>query len=297
MAAGMGSRYGGLKQMDAVGPSGETLLDYSIYDALSAGFTKVVFVIRPDIEVEFKEQIIKHIRPHMEVDYVFQDLTTFVPDNFNIPEGRTKPWGTGHAVLVAKGKINTPFAVINADDFYGKTAFAFLADFLKSNDSDYALVGYRLKNTLSEYGSVARGICNIDQSGNLLSVTERTKIAKDQEGKLIDWQEGGKAIPLTGSEMVSLNLWGFRPGFFSYLQGQFEVFLKESGSDLKKEFFLPEVVDSAIGDDFANVAVLPTKEQWFGITYKEDLEFVKKQIAGRIESGEYPEKLWQSVTV
>lgn len=296
MAAGMGSRYGGLKQIDPVGPNDETLLDYSLYDAINAGFNKIIFIIRKGIEDDFKRNIANKIPPHISVDYVFQELNSFVPDDFSLPEDRTKPWGTGHAVLAAKDKINGPFAVINADDFYGPSAYQSLADFLKSNSSQYALVAYQLKNTLSAHGSVSRGICNINNSGNLVSVTEHTKIAKDDQGQLIDWQEEGRAIPLTGNEMVSLNLWGFQPSFFDFLQSQFNQFLKKYASDPKAEFYLPFVVDSAIRDSLAIVAVLPTDERWFGITYKKDIEGVKEQINQKIASGDYPENLWLSTT-
>lgn len=292
MAAGMGSRYGGVKQMDAVGPWGETLLDYALYDALRAGFKKAIFVIRREIEEGFKEGIIKRVGPHMEVDYVFQDLTACLPKGFEVPEGRKKPWGTAQAVLVAREKIKGTFAVINADDFYGRSAFEHLSHFLRTNGQDYGLMAYQLKNTLSDYGAVSRGICNIDQEGNLVSVTEHRKIAKDAGGELIAWLEEGRAIRFTGNERVSLNLWGFRPNLFGYLEKQFEEFLKSSGNDLKKELYLPEVVDLAVGDGLAKVAVLSTNERWFGITYREDLQVVRNHILAKIEAGEYPERLW-----
>lgn len=296
MAAGMGSRYGGLKQITRFGPNDETILDYSIYDAIKSGFTKVVFVIRKEIEEDFRNIVVKRIEPHIEVECVYQELDSFVPSDFTIPKDRKKPWGTGHAVLAAQNAIDGPFAVINADDFYGRSSYKVIADFLNKNTNESALVAYRLKKTLSAYGSVSRGVCNIDIEGNLQSIIEHTKIAMDDQGKLIDWQPNGVAVRLTGNEMVSLNLWGFQPSFFDYLKKQFHEFLKKHGNEDRSEFYLPSVVDNAIKEGLG-VAVLPTTENWFGITYKEDLEIVQKQIQERIKSGEYPERLWGGLMV
>lgn len=295
MAAGLGVRYGGLKQLYPIGPNGEAILDYSIQDAMSAGFSKVVFVIRKEIEKEFNESIIKRISPFIDVDYVFQELDSNVPDNISIPKDRTAPWGTGHAVLVARDSIKGPFAVINADDFYGKSSFNIIADFLKTNSKHYALVAYQLKKTLSEHGFVSRGVCNIDSFGNLDSITEHTKISRDSENQLIDWQPDGKYIQLTGNEMVSLNLWGFQANFFDFLNKKFGEFLLARGQEPKSEFYLPSAVDAEIREKRKIVAVLPTPENWFGITYKEDAEIVKQEIQKRIDSGEYPSRLWGSI--
>lgn len=292
MAAGIGSRYGGLKQLDTFGPNEETLLDYSVYDAIKSGFTRVVFVIREDMEKDFKDIVVKRIAPYIKVNYIYQELGSFVPNDFSIPSDRKKPWGTGHAVLVARDAIDGPFAVINADDFYGRSSYAVMANFLKTNFSESALVAYQLKKTLSAHGSVSRGICNIDSSGNLQSITEHSKIAMDTEGHLIEWQSNGNSLRLTGNEMVSLNLWGFQPKFFDYLHKKFHEFLKVRGWEAGAEFYLPSAVDMAINEGIMTVAVLPTTESWFGITYKEDSKTVRRQIQDKIYSGEYPEQLW-----
>lgn len=292
MAAGMGIRYGGLKQLYAFGPNEETIIDYSIYDAISAGFSKVIFVIRKEIEEEFKSTILKRISPFIKIDYVYQEISSCVPSNISIPKDRKAPWGTAHAVLVAREKIKGPFAVINGDDFYGRTSYKVIADFLRSNSNQYALIAYQLKKTLSEHGFVSRGVCNIDSYGNLQSITEHTKIAQDAENHFIDWQPNGKHIQLTGNEMVSLNLWGFQPTFFDFLGKKFEEFLMLKSQEDKGEFYLPSAVDAAINENVASIAVLPTSENWFGVTYKEDSEIVKREIQKKIHLGEYPENLW-----
>lgn len=295
MAAGMGSRYGGLKQIDAFSPNGETILDYSIYDAIQAGFTKVVFVIRKEIEEDFRNIIVRRISPYITTQCVYQELDSFISPDFSIPKDRKKPWGTGHAVLAARNAINGPFAVINADDFYGRSSYKTIADFLNKTTNQYGLVAYKLKNTLSMHGSVSRGICNIDSSGYLQSITEHTKIALDAQGRLINWQPNGMDVALTGNEMVSLNLWGFQPSFFDYLNQKFHEFLQKRGNEPGAEFYLPSVVDTAINEDIAKVAVLPTTESWFGITYKEDREIVQSQIQEKVNAGEYPKELWKNV--
>lgn len=292
MAAGIGSRYGGLKQLDTFGPNNEAILDYSIYDAIKSGFSKVIFVIRKDIEEEFRSTILKRIAPHITTDCVYQEIDSCVPKNVSIAKNRKKPWGTGHAVLVAHDKIKGPFAVINADDFYGRASYKAMAEFLQKNPLQSALVAYQLKKTVSAHGCVSRGICNIDSSGYLQSVIEHTKIAKDAEGHLIDWQPNGTPVRLTGNEMVSLNLWGLQASFFAYLGKKFHNFLEIRGQDPEAEFYLPTAIDDAINDNFMKVAVLPTTENWFGVTYKEDIETVRNEIQKRVNSGEYPRDLW-----
>lgn len=298
MAAGMGTRYGGLKQFYTFGPNDETLLDYSIYDAIKAGFSKVVFVIRKEIENEFKSTIFKRISSYIPVDYVYQEIDSYIPSNI-IQAKRKKPWGTGHAVLVAQNKVKGPFAVINADDFYGRQSYQLIADFLKTNSNPklYALVAYQLKKTLSAHGWVSRGVCNIDSRGNLQSITEHRKIAQDAENNLIDWQPNGKNIRLTGNEMVSLNLWGFQSNFFDFLNKKFQDFLQTQGQSPEAEFFLTFVVDEAIKENIASVAVLPTAENWFGVTYKDDGQMAREEIQKRIISGDYPTNLWKSINL
>lgn len=295
MAAGMGARYGGLKQLYTFGPHEEAIIDYSIYDAIHAGFSKIVFVIRKEIEKEFTATILKRISPpHIKIEVAYQEIDSYVPKSISITKDRKKPWGTGHAVLAARDKIQEPFAVINADDFYGRTSYQVIANFLRNNPTQYALVGYQLKKTLSENGFVSRGICNIDSSGNLQSINEHTKIVADPEHHFIDWQPDGKHTYLTGNETVSLNLWGFQPAFFDFLGKKFEEFLKIKGQDANAEFYLPAAVDAAINENVATFAVLPTPENWFGITYKEDAEKVKIEIQNKLKLGEYPENLWLS---
>lgn len=292
MAAGLGNRYGGLKQLDTFGPNGEAILDYSIYDAMRSGFSKIIFVIRKDIEAEFQSTILKRISPHIKVECVYQEVDVGIPPNIDISKERKKPWGTGHAVLVAQDRIKGPFAVINADDFYGRNSYKEIADFLRNNPMQYALVAYQLKKTLSTYGYVSRGICNIDALSNLQSITEHTKIIKDAKGHLIDWQLNGKHLHLTGHELVSLNLWGLQAHFFDYLKKKFQDFLILKGQDLTSEFYLPSAIDSAIRDNFANFSVLSTTEDHFGVTYKEDAATVKTEIETKINLGEYPRDLW-----
>lgn len=293
MAAGMGSRYGGLKQMETMGPGGETLLDYSVYDAIRAGFGKVVFVIRHDIEADFKKLVGKKWEPKIPVRYVFQELG-MVPEGFKVPEGRQKPWGTAHAVWVAQSAIQEPFAVINADDFYGKNSFKVLAGFLKKirqNDAGtYAMVGFPLSKTLSEHGTVARGICQIGPGKKLKEVIERTQIAKDGK-KAFYLDETGKKYFLKTTVTVSMNIWGFTPRLFGQLNRGFLEFLKAQGNELKSECLLPRVVDAAIAQRQATVKVLPTKDQWFGVTYPQDKEKVRSEMAKRVKKGLYPSKV------
>lgn len=292
LAAGIGSRYGGLKQIDPVDASGRIILDYSIHDAAISGFSKVVFVIRPEIESDFKALAQKNYENKIECDYVAQKLD-MVPDGFNVPAGRTKPWGTGHAVLVCRDKCKSPFAIINADDFYGPAAYQQMAKFLSEVDveaelSRYAMVGYTLANTLSEHGTVSRGICAIDASDRLESVTERLKIAKRPDG--IAWQdEAGQWSPLSGREIVSLNFWGFTPSAFQHLDRLFNRFLS-NGSNLENEFLLPSAVDNMIKDKSAEVTVLCSHDRWVGVTYPQDKEMVSRHIQDLIDNDVYPKK-------
>jgi NDP-sugar pyrophosphorylase family protein len=294
MAAGMGSRYGGLKQMEALGPSGATLLDYSIHDAIRSGFGKVVFVIRHDIEADFKRIVGKKWESHVPVRYVFQELG-MVPEGFKTPPARQKPWGTGHAIWVARGAVKEPFAAINADDYYGRHSFKVLAGHLKKikklDKPDYSMVGFKLKNTLSEHGTVSRGVCEITSTGFLKKVVERLKIEKAGT-KARYLEEDGNAHPLKGTETVSMNMWGFTPLLFEQLGERFEKFLKEKGGEEKSEFLIPRVVDDLVRDKEAKVRVLSTRDQWFGITYPEDKAKVRQSMEGLGKKGVYPERLW-----
>lgn len=292
MAAGIGSRYGGLKQLDGFGPSGEKIIDYTIYDAIRCGFGKIVFIIRRDMEETFRATILERWRP-FPMTLVFQELDA-LPAGFTAPQGRQKPWGTAHAVLTAAPVIREPFAAVNADDFYGRDALKKVRVFLSlsAGIQEYCLVGYRLKNTVSEFGSVARGVCEIDGHGFLSHVTERTKIFKSDAG--ISFQEGSRIVGLSGDTLVSMNLWGFGPSFFDHLNASFRSFLERSADDLKAEFFLPTVVDSLIQAGKARVTVLSTDSKWFGITYQEDRPAVEKIIRGLVADGIYPKRLWHA---
>lgn len=269
MAAGMGSRFGGLKQLAPVGPNGEIILDFSIYDAVGAGFDKTVFIIKKAIEKDFREVVGKRIEKLCDVDYVFQEVDA-LPEGYSF-EGREKPWGTGHAILCARDKVSTPFAVINADDFYGKGAFDVMGAHLKSGGGT-AMVGYKLGNTLTENGTVARGVCDVE-NGLLKSVTEHTALDKNC------------GFPM--DSVVSMNLWGFKPTIFDELEKQFKVFLDNVSDTVKQEFFIPSVVDNMIKNYGEKVSVLPTDERWYGVTYKEDTDSVRAAIAKLIESGMY----------
>src|SRR6266404_2159669 len=281
MAAGMGSRYGGLKQIDAVGPNGEAIIDYSIYDALRAGFGRLVFVIRRDIEAPFREAIGGKFEKRIAVDYVFQELEK-LPPGFTIPPGRTKPWGTTHAILMAEETLREPFAAINADDFYGRESFQVMADFLRAGGPDYAMVGYTLRNTLSEHGSVSRGVCECDAAGFLRAVVELTKIEKQGRGAHAE----GRV--LSGDELVSMNLWGFTPALFPQLRERFSEFLRRSGQELKSECYIPTTVNELVASGAARVKVLRTPSSWFGITYKEDKPQVIASIRKLVADGGYP---------
>lgn len=290
LAAGMGSRYGGLKQMDPVGPGGETIIDYSIYDALRAGFGQLVFVIRRDIEAQFREVIGARFDKRLPVQYVFQELAR-LPGGFAVPAGRSKPWGTTHAILMAADAVHEPFAAINADDFYGAHAYRTLAEHLGSGSPDFAMVGYILRNTLSAFGSVARGVCQTDANGNLTHINELTRIERDGPGAAKN-TEGTLITRLTGDEPVSMNFWGFTPAVFPQLREVFDAFLRQSGQDLKAECYIPNTVGALIKAGKARVKVLPTTASWFGVTYREDRPRVVESIRQLIARGDYPEKLW-----
>jgi len=288
MAAGMGSRYGGLKQIDPVGPAGEIVLDYSVYDAIQAGFGKVVFIIRPEIEDAFKEVIGSKLEGKIDVEYVFQTLEK-IPNGFSIPEGRTKPWGTGQAVLMAAEVVNEPFAVINADDFYGRETFEVIGRKLAATDvnsTDFSMVGFYIKNTLSENGSVARGYCDV-QDGTLSTVTEYFEIERGEDGAIR--HANGK---MADDDMVSMNTWGFSPKLFDFLKSGFVKFLEQEGGELKSEYLLPELIDGMIKSGAATVDVLPSSEKWMGVTYPEDKPLVMAGIQTLVGQGLYPENLW-----
>ncbi len=295
MAAGIGSRYGGLKQIDPVGPGGENVLDYSVFDAARAGFGKVVFVIRRDIETLFREKVGRTIEPHIDCAYVFQDLDN-LPGGHHPPRGRTKPWGTTQAALCARPEVDGPFTVINADDFYGAEAFAVTAAQLTASararaQGEYCMVGYRLDHTLSEHGHVSRGVCAVGADGFLEKIEERTRIQRFDDGIKFA-REDGPWVALPGDTIVSMNLWGFTREFFDHLESHFGAFLAEDGDSVAAECYLPSVVHQLIGSGEACVRVLRTDARWFGITYPEDKEFVRRGIGRLIAAGEYPQRLW-----
>ena len=294
LAAGMGSRYGGLKQLDAVGPNGETVIDYSVFDAIRAGFKKVVFIIREDFKKEFQSSIGNKFQSQIEVEYAYQKLEV-LPPGYSLPQDREKPWGTGHAILSAKQVVNEPFAVINADDFYGKLAYQKIFQYLStvsidSSPSSFCMVGYPLINTLSEFGSVSRGICIVSDQNKLESVNELTCIQKI-ENEIVNEAEVQKRQVLSGDEVVSMNMWGFTPQLFSQLEKLFSEFLSENIDNLSSEFYIPFAVDNLIQSNIATVEVLETTEQWFGVTYKEDKSYVQSAVCNLIKSGEYPSKI------
>ncbi|MGB6780611.1 MAG: sugar phosphate nucleotidyltransferase [Terracidiphilus sp.] len=290
MAAGMGSRYGGLKQIDPVGPNGETIIDYSIYDAMRAGFAKLVFVIRKDIELPFRETVGARFERRIPVEYVFQELDK-IPAGFSVPEGRTKPWGTTQAVLAAADVIHEPFAVINADDFYGAESFRVLAEHLQSGSQDYAMVGFILRNTLSDYGSVARGVCRVNAQGFLEGVEELTSIVRDGDGAR-NTAPDGTVRRLSGEEPVSMNYWGFTPRIFAQLRHLFRRFLERNATDLKAECYVPVAVNELIATGEARVKVLHSRDPWFGVTYREDRPRVIESTRRLIDAGTYPGALW-----
>ena len=293
LAAGMGSRYGGLKQLDGLGPHGETIMDYSIYDAIRSGFGKIVFVIRKDFEDDFRKIILSKYENHIPVEVVFQAIDN-LPEGFVCPEGRTKPWGTNHAVLMGKDVIKEPFAVINADDFYGRNSFEVIAKELskpKENKGDYCMVGFRVGNTMSESGSVARGVCETTD-GYLTTVVERTAIEYNDKHEITFVDENGVTQTLEPNTPVSMNLWGFTPDYFKFSEGYFVDFLKENIEKPKAEFFIPLVVNELITKNIAKVKVLDTESKWFGVTYAADRQGVVDKLADLHAKGEYPEKMF-----
>lgn len=296
LAAGMGSRYGGLKQIDPVGPGGEVVLDYSVFDALRAGFGRAVFVIRRDIREAFETAILARFRDRIDCTCVFQELDA-LPPGVAVPAGRTKPWGTGHAVLAAADAVHDPFAVINADDFYGRHSFALLRDFLAADHpatpDACALVGFRLRNTLSEHGHVSRGVCTCDAEGRLTGIRERTRIVAEGGG-VADVSPEGAREPLDPDALVSMNMWGFSPSLFPHLRRLFADFLSAEGPPATREFYLPAAVDRLIAEGAATCRVLSTPDAWFGVTYPADKPHVVASIRQRIDAGDYPERLWDS---
>jgi NDP-sugar pyrophosphorylase family protein len=293
LAAGMGSRYGGVKQIDSVGPGGEALIDYSIYDALAAGFDAICFVVREEIAADVRQFYAGKFPEHVSVTYVNQSLSD-LPEGFEVPADRTKPWGTGHAVLAARNAVDTPFAVINGDDFYGRESFELMFDFLASQSSTstaYCMVGYRLRETLSEHGTVSRGICQVREDGYLEGIEEHKKIEQTHEGA-VSHQPSGTDVRLTGDEIASMNFFGFTPAVFGQFWRQFGTFLKDHATDAKAEFFIPWGLDNLLAAHEASMKVLPTSSTWFGMTYREEKELVQQAIRGFIDQGIYPERLW-----
>lgn len=296
MAAGLGSRYGGIKQLEPVGPSGEIIMDYSIFDGIKAGFSKVVFIIRKDIEEDFKAVVGDRISKVIETEYVYQDIHN-LPEGFQAPEGREKPWGTGHAVLSCKGVVDGPFVVINADDYYGKEAFVKVHDYLQNPDNiqkkyNFCMAGFRLGNTLSEHGTVTRGVCKVDDKQVLLDVNETFDIRK--EGDVAKATRDGKELSLSLDQPVSMNMWGFTENFIDELDARFSKFLSGIGENpLKAEYLLPSIVDELIKEGSARVKVLDTKDKWIGVTYQEDKYFVRDAIQKLVAQGVYPECLFE----
>jgi len=291
----MGSRYGSLKQMDGVGPSGEAIIDYSIYDAVRAGFGRVVFVIRHAFEKEFKEIFTpERFGGKIAIDFVYQELD-YLPAGFTLPADRVKPWGTNHAVMMAAGAVKEPFAVINADDFYGREAYATIGDFLRSVEGkkdSYCMVGYRIENTLSDFGTVSRGVCGADAKGNLVSMVERTGIER-KGGKIVFVDENGKEQALPDGTLVSMNMFGFTPDYFAHSEAYFKTFLKDNMNNPKAEFYIPTMVNKLVGDGVSTLKVLSTPAQWFGVTYKEDRPETVARIRALVDKGEYPMSLWK----
>ncbi len=296
LAAGMGSRYGGLKQLDGLGPNGETIMDYSIYDAIQAGFGKIVWVIRKDFENDFREKILSKYEGHVPCELCFQSLED-LPEGFTVPEGRVKPWGTNHAVLMAKDVIKEPFCVINCDDFYNRDCFKVIGKFLselpEGAKNTYAMVGFRVGNTLSDNGTVARGICSKDEKGNLTTVVERTEIER-RDGEIKYKDDDGQWVATPENTPVSMNVWGFTPDYFEYSESFFKEFLAdpENQKNLKAEFFIPLMVNKLINEGTATVKVLDTTSKWFGVTYSADRPSVVEKIQNLVDTGVYPNKLF-----
>ncbi len=297
LAAGMGSRYGGLKQIDPIGPCGEFIIDYSCHDAILAGFDRIVFIIKKENEKIFRETVGSRVEKHIRVEYVFQD-PAFLPEGFSVPEGRIKPWGTAHAILCARPVLNDCFATVNADDFYGKRSFEIVADFLKNVDPEAlpatcCMAAYRLENTLTENGSVSRGVCATGTGGELLSITERTKIFKRPDGA--EYEEAGNRYFLPGDTPVSMNFFGISPAVFSFAESAFADFLRGMPDPLKSEFYLPTVLSAAMEAGNARIKLLNTPERWFGVTYSSDREPVRQGIRALVSEGVYKEDLWSDI--
>ena len=299
LAAGMGNRYGGLKQMDPIGPNEEVLLDYSLRDALQAGFERVVFVIREDFEDAFRTNVGESIERHADVQYAYQTFGHGVPDEQSVPEQRSKPWGTGHAVLCAESVIDAPFAVINADDYYGPGAFQYLynhlihQDKLSGSTPDYCMVGYPLQKTLSDHGTVSRGLCDVDDDGMLVRIEEQEDI-KARDDAVVYQAEDGSWKELPSDSTVSMNCWGFTPDLFAQLRASFEGFLKEHADDPEAEFYITTVINQLLQENRARITVYRTEASWFGVTYGEDQEFARDEIRKRIDRGQYDSPLWDS---
>lgn len=294
LAAGMGSRYGGLKQMDSFGPSGEAIIDYSIYDAIEAGFSKIVFIIRESFKQDFVEFFSGKFDDQIEMAFVTQELTD-IPSDFNMDPKRVKPWGTAHAVDRAREEVDGPFAVINADDYYGKESYNTLMNFFNSTtdqSDEYCIVGYFLDNTLSEYGTVNRGVCAMDADGYLESIEECTKILKEEDGIIRYPQDSDNKKELDARTLVSMNMFGFKPSYFSHFDNEFTSFLEESGKELKSEFYIPTLLDTLIKTERVKLKVLESESDWFGVTYQDDKPFVVKRLNTLIDGGAYPKKLW-----
>ena len=294
MAAGMASRYGSMKQIQQFGPGGETIMDYSIYDAIRAGFDKVVFIIRKDFAEDFKNIFEPKLKGRIKTEYVFQEMDAYT-DGYSIPPDRKKPWGTSHAILCAKQAVQEPFAVINADDFYGSEGFQKAAEFLtgECKEDVYALVGYELSNTLSKNGSVSRGVCEVDENNNLININERLKIYREN-GKMVYEETDGSKHELPEDAKASMNFWCFHPSIFSFLETEFKKFLQTSGTDLKAEFLIPYSADQFIKSGRGVIKVLGTNATWFGVTYKEDAPVVTESINRIVNEGKYPQKLWKT---
>lgn len=298
MAAGMGSRYGGLKQIDPVDEQGHIIIDFSIFDAVKAGFEKVVFIIKKEDEADFKECIGDRMSKKMDVSYVYQDLHN-LPEGFTVPEGRVKPWGTGHAIASCLGKVDGPFAVINADDYYGQHAFETIYNYLNTHEDDeqyrYTMVGYVLENTLTDHGHVARGVCETDEQGYLVGIHERTRIEKRGEGAAYTEDDGNTWTEIPKGSTVSMNMWGFSKSILEELQNRFSAFLKENleSNPLKCEYFLPTVVGELLEEEKATVEVLKSSDRWYGVTYKEDKQVVVEAVKNFKKQGLYPDRLWE----
>lgn len=293
MAAGMASRYGSMKQIQQFGPGGETIMDYSIYDAIEAGFKKVVFIIRKDFADDFKNIFEPKLQGKIETEYVYQEMDAFLGEN-SVPDGRTKPWGTSHAILSAKNAVQEPFAVINADDFYGKDAFTKAQNFLTEdcNEKTFALLGYELGNTLSENGSVSRGVCEVDNNNNLVQIVERLKVYEDG-GKIVYEEGDGSKHEIPENYKASMNFWCFHPSLFAFLENGFKEFLKLNIDNPKAEFLIPNSADRFINQGLGVIKVIPTAAQWFGVTYKEDAPVVKRKLTELVEDGAYATSIWK----